>query len=282
MARRKGDDLFTLLAELPWWTSMLVGGVVYLALKYWVEGFAANNMFLAAIAKGLQANAGLFASLFLIPAAVSFFKSVHRRKLLDRQSGLDSIRAMSWREFEMLCGEAFRRKGYAVEENGLGGADGGIDLILKMRGETTLVQCKRWKTFKVGVKELRELFGIVTAEHADRGIFVTSGSFTAEARYFAKDKPLDLLDGHALLDLVRTVQRHSPEHQSYWRNPAPQALAPSLLAAAAQDSAVTAAPSCPRCGNPMVLRTAKRGGNAGDRFWGCSNFPKCRGTLQSV
>jgi restriction system protein len=33
---------------------------------------------------------------------------------------------------------------------------------------------------------------------------------------------------------------------------------------------------CPRCGNRMVLRTAKQGQNAGGKFWGCSTFPKCR------
>lgn len=34
--------------------------------------------------------------------------------------------------------------------------------------------------------------------------------------------------------------------------------------------------NCPRCGNRMVLRTAKQGKNAGERFWGCSTFPRCR------
>jgi hypothetical protein len=33
---------------------------------------------------------------------------------------------------------------------------------------------------------------------------------------------------------------------------------------------------CPKCGKPMVLRTAKRGANAGNQFWGCSAYPKCR------
>lgn len=37
-------------------------------------------------------------------------------------------------------------------------------------------------------------------------------------------------------------------------------------------------PMCPRCGNPMVLRTAGRGDNKGKPFWGCREFPTCRGT----
>ncbi|MFM4804140.1 nuclease-related domain-containing protein [Aeromonas bivalvium] len=35
-------------------------------------------------------------------------------------------------------------------------------------------------------------------------------------------------------------------------------------------------PSCPRCGNAMVLRTASRGEKRGNQFWGCSRYPKCR------
>ncbi|MCX7126937.1 NERD domain-containing protein [Aeromonas sp.] len=34
--------------------------------------------------------------------------------------------------------------------------------------------------------------------------------------------------------------------------------------------------SCPKCGNAMVLRTARRGSNKGEQFWGCSAYPKCR------
>ncbi len=33
---------------------------------------------------------------------------------------------------------------------------------------------------------------------------------------------------------------------------------------------------CPKCGSELVLRSAKRGANAGGQFWGCASFPKCR------
>ena len=36
------------------------------------------------------------------------------------------------------------------------------------------------------------------------------------------------------------------------------------------------APICPKCGSPLVLRTAKKGNNVGKQFYGCSAFPKCR------
>jgi hypothetical protein len=39
------------------------------------------------------------------------------------------------------------------------------------------------------------------------------------------------------------------------------------------------APTCSKCGGVMILRTAKSGSNQGQQFWGCSNFPKCRGVI---
>jgi len=36
---------------------------------------------------------------------------------------------------------------------------------------------------------------------------------------------------------------------------------------------------CPKCGSSMVERESKRGKNKGNKFWGCTNFPKCRGVV---
>lgn len=42
--------------------------------------------------------------------------------------------------------------------------------------------------------------------------------------------------------------------------------------------ASTTTVACPECGSAMVHRSAKRGANAGNMFWGCSNYPRCKGT----
>lgn len=39
-------------------------------------------------------------------------------------------------------------------------------------------------------------------------------------------------------------------------------------------------PPCPKCGKPLVLRTAKSGKNAGKQFWGCSAYPECKGAVE--
>ncbi|MDF3934661.1 nuclease-related domain-containing protein [Pseudomonas citronellolis] len=43
----------------------------------------------------------------------------------------------------------------------------------------------------------------------------------------------------------------------------------------------TAERQCPKCGSALVIRTVKTGPKAGERFWGCSGFPKCR-VMQSL
>ncbi len=71
----------------------------------------------------------------------------------------------------------------------------------------------------------------------------------------------------------------APSPTNERRNPlAPPA--PPKTTPAESSSEESAAPLCPRCGQPLVLRQAKKGANAGNSFWGCSAFPKCRYTKQ--
>ena len=43
-------------------------------------------------------------------------------------------------------------------------------------------------------------------------------------------------------------------------------------------SADSGSPTCPACGSAMILRTARKGSNAGNQFWGCSRYPACKHT----
>lgn len=45
------------------------------------------------------------------------------------------------------------------------------------------------------------------------------------------------------------------------------------------DQPETVVPHCPKCGADMFLRTAKSGPNVGGQFWGCANYPRCRGIM---
>lgn len=57
----------------------------------------------------------------------------------------------------------------------------------------------------------------------------------------------------------------------------------SMQNTAAQNAAANSNPPiCPRCGKLLVLRVARSGAHAGQSFWGCSGFPKCRYTRQII
>jgi restriction system protein len=167
----------------------------------------------------------------------------------------------------MLVGEAFRRQGYAVRETGLGGADGGIDLILNKNGKATLVQCKQWKNQRVDVKVVREMLGLLIDQGASAVKIVAIGDYTEEAKRFVIGKPIELINGDVLLSMVREVQtRTLDKMDAVTTNHANKikiepTLSPEVV--------------CPKCGANMVKRSNRQ---TKEQFWGCVKYPACRGT----
>lgn len=275
MPRRKAglvDDLLTLASKLPWWISVVLAIVLY----FWLHSVAASNVATVVKPGNISTLVGqtvfktfatigqyLLPFVFLLGAAISGYGR-HKRQSLHTQVASDPSRdaldQMSWQDFEILVGESFLQQGYTVTETGGGGADGGIDLILRRESEIFLVQCKQWKAYKVGVSTVRELYGVMAAKGATGGYVVTSGNFTDEARAFVAGRNIELLDGKRLHALIGTTTQRG-------NTPAkPVAVAPVYTAA------------CPQCGSVMVKRTATRGTRSGNNFLGCSRYPACKGT----
>ncbi len=294
MARRKDTHLLLLVADAPWPVGVVLGLVAFFGLRDVLVPLLAHspNAILAALGGALSSPTGAWLpttllAAFWLAALVSAIRRWHRKRLLRTQTGLDSLRSMHWGDFERVVGEAFRQRGYRVEENGLGGADGGIDLLLKRDGRTTLVQCKQWRRQKVDVRVVREMFGLLAHHDAQHVIVVSVGDFTADAQRFAQGKPIELINGDALLALVREGQARLAEAttaapgqtRATHVSPRQPRVEPDAVAteAASHDTARAdhAPPTCPRCNAAMVRRANKQSGSA---FWGCSRFPACRGT----
>jgi len=141
------------------------------------------------------------------------------------------------------------------------------------RSSWSLVQCKQWKAFKVGVDVVRELYGVMAARGATGGFVVTSGRFTDDATAFASGRNVKLVDGPKLRGLIQQAQAASKPRQSEGA---------MTRAGVETTPAPSAVPACPVCSSPMVKRLAKRGANANSEFWGCATYPKCRGTRPIV
>ena len=254
MARRSSlfEDLIDISAKLPWWVAVILGGASYVLFTVYLP-IRASGPHAAAFTPIYNVLGWAFLGACFLGAAINITRRIRDGRLFGRQSSLASIRNLSWQDFERFVLEAYRRQGYDVESTSAG-TDGGVDIELRKDGKTTLVQCKQWKTRRVGVKPIRELAGVVAAEGADRGMFVCSGGYTAEAEAFARKSTIELIDGWQLAQLLR----------------------PSILTRG--EMASGSAESCPRCGSNLVRRVARRGRTAGNAFMGCSQFPKCRFT----
>jgi len=140
---------------LPWWFSVVLAAVVYFGLKFYLPTVEFQSPAFQGLGKVFPSMAGMFAGIFIFTAAISAYHAWRRGELLDRQTSVKSIKAVSWKEFEYLVSEAYRRQAYSVQENTGGGADGGVDLVLRRDGERILVQCKNWKSSKVGASTVR-------------------------------------------------------------------------------------------------------------------------------
>ena len=262
MAGRKGEPgLLRELAKLPWWVSVVVAVVVYVGLAKVLPSLAGGGPAFGPVIDAVSGLAWLVAAIFLLPGAASAFRVWRGRRMLAANRTKESIRSLGWEEFEELIEAHYRRLGFGVRREAGGGPDGGVDVrISKSGGETYLVQCKQWRARRVGVKVVRELFGVVAAEDATGGIVVTSGSFTREAEEFAKRVAVELVDGARLQDMVRDLPVHRAGGAEGGEDPAAETTL------------------CPRCGSALVLRTAGRGPKRGSKFYGCSSYPQCRFT----
>lgn len=169
MARRKKtsplEDVLDLLAMLPWWACVMLAAVSYLLLHRLAAPIQASDlqgqggamvsaMMQKAVIHGM-ATAGQYIVplLCLAAAGLSALRRKQRQSLLAdvaQAPNAAALDGMSWREFELLVGEAYRLQGYRVTELGGEGPDGGVDLVLTKGGEKFFVQCKQWKAYKVG------------------------------------------------------------------------------------------------------------------------------------
>ncbi len=104
-------------------------------------------------------------------------------------------------EFEHLVGNLFSRMGLETRQT-RSSRDGGVDVVAwDMRplvGGKVVIQAKRYRN-TVGVSAVRDLYGTMQHEGANKGILVSTSSYGVDAYEFIKGKPIELIDGGGLL-----------------------------------------------------------------------------------
>ena len=163
------------------------------------------------------------------------------------QKTLEQLRQLTPDQFEKYIVELFNNLGYRAHHVG-GSYDGGIDVIAISNGEEHYIQCKKFISRQVSVHDVRDFYGAIIDKHSDaKAFFITTNIFTLEAERFCSDKPIELIDGKKLMDMVREAGIETP--------------------------AATHSMICPKCGGKLEQRNGKFG-----PFFGCSNYPKCHYT----
>ncbi|MDT3672563.1 MAG: restriction endonuclease [Aromatoleum sp.] len=173
---------------------------------------------------------------------------------------LDVLDRIEWKRFEDVCCAFYREKGIRAETTVLG-PDGGVDVRLFQDDAdptrvTSIVQCKAWNQ-QVGVKPVRELRGVMAHEKVHKAFFMAPNGYTDDARAFAAENRITLLDGKLILAMLQRLPAESSRR---------------LLEFATEGDWTT--PTCPKCGERMTGRESRRG-----PFWGCTTYPKCAGKL---
>ena len=119
-----------------------------------------------------------------------------------------NLATMEWEEFEQLIREVFAKE-FSINGGEVkvtqASRDGGVDAVAfdpdPIRGGKIVIQAKRY-THTVGVSAVRDLYGTLMNEGANKGILVTTADYGPDAYQFATGKPLTLLNGANLLHLL--------------------------------------------------------------------------------
>lgn len=262
----------------PWNTGLLVGGFVLLLLS------EANEL-------------GLFE------------RRMRARVNLHQAGAIRDLKQMDPYAFEALVTETYRALGYHVQHVGHSG-DHGVDVELRTNdGQEWVVQCKRYDN-SVGEGMIRELYGTMISEKADRAVMVTTAEITPPARTWARGKPIDLVDGQELLKLIQRARDKAegtffdrlahfiegllaPQVPSALRTPKGNGQSslektqpigigtnhstPVPVTAIQYHRGV---PVCPVHRMPMVPHTSRPGENR--PLYHCRSYPQCRVVLEGL
>jgi restriction system protein len=182
MARQ---TLFSTLLGSPWWLSLAIAAGLFAGLRLALPALVAASAALPFAAIGCY-------------AAWRQLRVPGESAVAER---LAQVRQLGWERFSGLLAEGLRRDGYEVQVH----RGTAADYELRRGGRTALASCKRWKVTQAGVGPLRELVEARGSREADECVFVTAGELTPQARSFAREKAVRLIEGAELVRLVGRI-----------------------------------------------------------------------------
>jgi HJR/Mrr/RecB family endonuclease len=119
---------------------------------------------------------------------------------------LSDLKRMHPFKFEDYIAKLYKNMGYSVKQTKRTG-DGGKDIIATKNGQTYFVECKRYSD-PVNVHKMRDFVGACVLGGKDiKGIYVTTSSFTNDAKSAANRIGIKMIDGNKLMSMIRSKTR---------------------------------------------------------------------------
>lgn len=205
MARK--ESLLATVLKLPWWVNFALAILLILSPLILNAYLNQNpNTILQRFSTGLPTVSRMLAFIFVVIGLAIIYQNHYRKSLFYHQNNLKDLFSISWYDFEILIEEVFKRTGFKVKRRGGAKADGGIDLEAYKDGYKIIIQCKHWKSNKVGVSVVREMLGVAVHEKANQVYIITCGYFTRDAKEFAQGKPIELVSGYKLVEWINFIK----------------------------------------------------------------------------
>lgn len=190
---------------------------VILSIRESKDNFSNLNLIAIDPKSWFRSSKGIAAAKIANVTPVQPIQTINRedKRFVEGYEVLDTIgegmnlATIDWLDFENLIREVFEKefKTYGGEVKiTQASRDGGVDAVAfdpdPIRGGKIVIQAKRY-TNVVGVSAVRDLYGTLINEGAMKGILVTTSYYGNDAYEFAKDKPIQLIDGAQLLGLMQ-------------------------------------------------------------------------------
>ncbi len=176
------NSLFGILMRKDWWVSALCALATFALVQNFMPwGYA------------------VFATTpFTVITLMVIWKQFREPGGERLESKLEQIRAMPWEEFAQALEPGFKAEGFVVKR-----IKGAADFELEKLGYVTLVSARRWKVVRTGVEPIRELLEYGEKREARQCRYVAAGELTEQARAYAKENGVALIEGVELVKRVR-------------------------------------------------------------------------------
>jgi restriction system protein len=207
---KKDLNIFDFLAQIPWWVSVTLSASFYLLLQYVLPYFENQSALVNEVHVSLApVFAPVVALALLAPVTFSFLKSSRKKKLHDLREEIKSIQELSWKQFSEQVAEAYGNMDYFILENDFT-TDPSVDLVLRKSANLYLLQSRYWRNRKIGLREVRKLYTLMHNKQASGIFLLTTGIFSREARRYAIGRPINLINGIQLVELLDSVKEQKP------------------------------------------------------------------------